>query len=129
MDIDALARNWWALARRGLVAIGFGILTLLLPGVTLAVLILLFGGYAPVGAGMLLAGLTGMLAGACSMALGEWVSVTRSRKLEEREIRIESRELGEDLEGEGLKLIDHPDPRHAARADEKWDLESFLRAL
>src|SRR5438309_1354901 len=46
MDIDALARNWWALARRGLVAIGFGILTLLLPGVTLAALILLFGGYA-----------------------------------------------------------------------------------
>src|SRR5438128_6152506 len=57
--------------------------------------------------GILLTGLAGMLAGACSMALGEWVSVTSSRELEEREIRIESSELAEDPEGEGdeLKLI------------------------
>ncbi len=57
--------------------------------------------------GILLTGLAGMLAGACSMALGEWVSVTSSQELEQREIRIEASELAEDPEGEGeeLKLI------------------------
>src|SRR3989441_12424253 len=49
----------------------------------------------------------GQKAGACSMALGEWVSVASSRELAQREIRIESSELAEDPEGEGeeLKLI------------------------
>jgi VIT1/CCC1 family predicted Fe2+/Mn2+ transporter len=57
--------------------------------------------------GILVTGLAGLLAGACSMALGEWVSVTSSRELAQREIRIESSELTEDPEGEGdeLKLI------------------------
>src|ERR1700730_11740017 len=57
--------------------------------------------------GILVTGLAGLLAGACSMALGEWVSVTSSRELAQREIRIESNELTEDPEGEGdeLKLI------------------------
>lgn len=57
--------------------------------------------------GILVAGLAGLLAGAGSMALGEWVSVTSSRELAEREIRIEASELREDPEGEGeeLKLI------------------------
>jgi VIT1/CCC1 family predicted Fe2+/Mn2+ transporter len=57
--------------------------------------------------GILLTGLAGMLAGACSMALGEWVSVTSSQELERREIRIEASELAEDPEGESeeLKLI------------------------
>jgi vacuolar iron transporter family protein len=56
---------------------------------------------------ILITGLAGLLAGACSMALGEWVSVTSSRELAEREIRIEASELHEDPEGEGeeLKLI------------------------
>src|SRR5438309_1903912 len=57
--------------------------------------------------GILITGLAGLLAGACSMALGEWVSVTSSRELAQREIRIEASELREDPEGEGeeLKLI------------------------
>lgn len=46
MDMMALARNWWALAIRGVAAIIFGLLALLLPGVTLAALILLFAAYA-----------------------------------------------------------------------------------
>jgi vacuolar iron transporter family protein len=56
---------------------------------------------------ILLTGLAGLLAGACSMALGEWVSVTSARELAEREISIEKRELEEnpDEEREELQLI------------------------
>jgi len=41
-----LARNWWTLVLRGIVAIIFGILTFIWPAITIAVLVLLFGAYA-----------------------------------------------------------------------------------
>lgn len=41
----ALAQNWWAVALRGVCGILFGILAILLPGLTLASLVLLFGAY------------------------------------------------------------------------------------
>ena len=41
-----LSLNWSALAIRGVIAIAFGILALLMPGLTLAALILLFAAYA-----------------------------------------------------------------------------------
>ena len=47
-DAAWLARNWWAIALRGVAAIIFGILGLLMPVVTMAALILLFGAYAVV---------------------------------------------------------------------------------
>jgi uncharacterized membrane protein HdeD (DUF308 family) len=41
-----LARNWWALAIRGFAAVLFGVLTFIVPGISLAGLVLLFGAYA-----------------------------------------------------------------------------------
>jgi uncharacterized membrane protein HdeD (DUF308 family) len=41
----ALARNWWLIALRGALAILFGIVAILLPGPTLAALVLLFAAY------------------------------------------------------------------------------------
>ena len=40
-----LARNWWAVALRGVFSVLFGILALVMPGVTIAVLILWFAAY------------------------------------------------------------------------------------
>jgi uncharacterized membrane protein HdeD (DUF308 family) len=44
--LHALARYWWALALRGFAAVVFGLLTFLLPGISLVTLVLLFGVYA-----------------------------------------------------------------------------------
>ena len=57
--ITQLTRNWWIPLLRGLAAILFGIMALVWPGVTLGVLILLFGAYALVdGVFALVAGVT-----------------------------------------------------------------------
>ncbi len=53
---------------------------------------------------LLLTGMAGLLAGACSMALGEWLSVTSSRELAEREIKIEEEEYQANPEGEMEEL-------------------------
>jgi VIT1/CCC1 family predicted Fe2+/Mn2+ transporter len=56
---------------------------------------------------ILVTGMAGLLAGAFSMALGEWVSVTSSRELAEREIHVERDELAAapEEEREELQLI------------------------
>ena len=42
---SVLARYWWTILMRGVLALAFGLVAFIWPGVTLAVLILLFGGY------------------------------------------------------------------------------------
>ena len=56
---------------------------------------------------ILLAGIAGLVAGAGSMAAGEWVSVRSQRELYERELEVERWELAEfpDDEREELELI------------------------
>jgi uncharacterized membrane protein HdeD (DUF308 family) len=44
--LQLLARRWWVLALRGVIAVLFGLLTFFIPGVTLISLVLLFGFYA-----------------------------------------------------------------------------------
>jgi len=58
-------------------------------------------------AAVLLAGLAGLLAGAISMALGEWISVQSSRELHEKQLATERMEIEAfpDEEAEELKLI------------------------
>jgi uncharacterized membrane protein HdeD (DUF308 family) len=45
-DVKSLAENWWAIALRGVAAIIFGVLTFVLPALSLFALILMFGAYA-----------------------------------------------------------------------------------
>ncbi len=54
--------------------------------------------------GVLLAGLAGLLAGALSMALGEWISVKSSQELYENQMQIEMEELETNPEGEAKEL-------------------------
>jgi VIT1/CCC1 family predicted Fe2+/Mn2+ transporter len=56
---------------------------------------------------ILLTGLAGLFAGACSMAMGEWLSVNTARESYQRQIDTEARELEEvpDEEKEELALI------------------------
>jgi uncharacterized membrane protein HdeD (DUF308 family) len=43
---NALTRNWWALLIRGFLGVAFGVLTWVWPGMTLMILVTLFGVYA-----------------------------------------------------------------------------------
>ena len=43
---EALARNWWAMALRGVLAIVFGLIALVFPGVTMLSLVIVFAAYA-----------------------------------------------------------------------------------
>lgn len=54
--------------------------------------------------GVLLAGLAGLLAGALSMALGEWISVKSSQELYENQMQLEMEELENNPEGEEQEL-------------------------
>jgi len=55
--------------------------------------------------GILLTGTAGLLAGAISMALGEWLSVQSSRELNQRQIELETEELEASPEEEKKELV------------------------
>jgi len=44
--LQLLARRWWALALRGVIAVIFGLMAFFIPGITLVSLVLMFGFYA-----------------------------------------------------------------------------------
>ncbi len=69
---------------------------------------------------VLIAGLAGLLAGAGSMALGEWLSVQSSRELYEHQIKIEAEEIAAapEEEQEELSLIYQSKGLPEARARE-----------
>jgi VIT1/CCC1 family predicted Fe2+/Mn2+ transporter len=54
--------------------------------------------------GIIIAGIAGLLAGAFSMALGEWLSVQSSRELNQRQVDLEAEELENSPEEEMLEL-------------------------
>ena len=56
------------------------------------------------GHGVLIIGIAGLLAGASSMALGEWLSVQSSRELYQRQIAIEAEEIANHPEEEQEEL-------------------------
>jgi vacuolar iron transporter family protein len=87
---------------------------------------------------ILIAGLTGLLAGAFSMAIGEWVSVQSARELYLRQVRTEAAEIRAvpDEEQEELALIYEAKglPRAEAEqvaerlmADERGALDAMVR--
>lgn len=53
---------------------------------------------------VLVAGLAGLIAGACSMAVGEYVSVSSQRDLEHADMRREQWELENNWDGEVEEL-------------------------
>jgi vacuolar iron transporter family protein len=59
------------------------------------------------GHAIFITGIAGLLAGACSMAMGEWISVKSSRELSQRQIELEADEIrtAPDEEQEELTLI------------------------
>ena len=54
---------------------------------------------------ILLTGLAGLMAGACSMSMGEWLSVNSSRELHQKQINREREELEHNPEEEKQELI------------------------
>jgi vacuolar iron transporter family protein len=67
-------------------------------------LVMGFAGSGASGSTILFAGLAGLLAGAFSMAAGEYISMRSQRESYEREINLESEELRDDPEGEFEEL-------------------------
>lgn len=90
--VEQLARNWWLVALRGVLAILFGILAYIWPGITLATLVLLFGAYSLVDGvfavgkavanrrggfnwGLLLSGIAGIIIGIIAFIMPEAVAL------------------------------------------------------
>jgi VIT1/CCC1 family predicted Fe2+/Mn2+ transporter len=82
---------------------------------------------------VLIAGVAGLVAGAMSMAAGEFVSVSSQRDSEEADVRLEKRELEEDPKGELRELAQiyrrrGLDPQLAMKVAEQLSREDTLAA-
>ncbi len=53
---------------------------------------------------ILVTGIAGLIAGACSMAMGEWISVQSSRELSAKELAVEQRHISTESEVEQAEL-------------------------
>jgi VIT1/CCC1 family predicted Fe2+/Mn2+ transporter len=69
-----------------------------------ASLVMGFAGSGAASTVILFAGLAGLLAGACSMAAGEYISMRSQREAYQREITLEAQELREDPDAEAEEL-------------------------
>jgi len=69
---------------------------------------------------ILVTGVAGLIAGACSMAMGEWISVQSSRELHERELSLERDHIASDADAEGaeLELVYEQKGLHPAQAED-----------
>jgi len=87
---------------------------------------------------VLIAGISGLLAGAISMAMGEWLSVQSSRELYQRQVEIEAQELEtspeEELnelallyEAKGIEEIQAKKLANEVFANKETALDSLLR--
>lgn len=76
---------------------------------------------------VLITGVAGLLAGAISMALGEWLSVTSSRELYSKQIEIESQEIEDAPEEEAEELALIYEARGFSAAEAKGMAERILQ--
>jgi VIT1/CCC1 family predicted Fe2+/Mn2+ transporter len=74
-----------------------------------------------------LAGLAGLLAGAISMAAGEWVSVTAQNELIARELDVERREIARHPEAETAELTRLYESRGIPKASARQAAEAVMR--
>ncbi|MFC4529408.1 VIT1/CCC1 transporter family protein [Sphaerisporangium dianthi] len=97
-----------------------------------------FAGSGAAGHTILFAGLAGLLAGAFSMAVGEYISMRSQREAYEREIALEAEELRDDPEAEAEELaliyrakgLDAEEAEHVAKTimkDHSTALETMAR--
>ena len=84
-----------------------------------------------IGAGLsahdvLMTGIAGLLAGACSMGMGEWLSVNSAREFLQRQLATEADELAEFPEEEKLELALIYEAKGMAEADAKSLAERII---
>ncbi|MBA2296426.1 MAG: VIT1/CCC1 transporter family protein, partial [Actinobacteria bacterium] len=76
---------------------------------------------------ILITGIAGLLAGAGSMAMGEWISVQSSRELHERELAVERAEIADQPERERQELVELYERRRVPALDAR-ELADVLMA-
>ncbi|CAN5838447.1 hypothetical protein BH24ACT6_BH24ACT6_00980 [soil metagenome] len=74
-----------------------------------------------------LAGLAGAIAGAVSMAAGEWVSISAQNDLVQRELEVERRELLHNTTSETSELVDMYEAHGMTRASAQSAAEQVMR--